>query len=155
MGDPHSKGDEGIIPRALEHIFSIILEHKEQGSAVASARISFLEIYNDECRDLLHQEVNSRDIMIREDKEGKIFFTGAREEAVSSVDEALYYLDVGNRERTTAETFMNSSSSRSHVSMLLSSQLNNEFNVLTFIFAGNLYHITRFAGIFGGCVFIY
>ena len=42
-----------------------------------------LEIYNDECRDLLHPEIPSRDIALREDKEGRMFFTGAREEIVA------------------------------------------------------------------------
>ena len=42
-----------------------------------------LEIYNDECRDLLHPEIPSRDIALREDKEGRMFFTGAREEIVT------------------------------------------------------------------------
>ena len=42
-----------------------------------------LEIYNDECRDLLHPDIPSRDIALREDKEGRMFFTGAREEIVT------------------------------------------------------------------------
>lgn len=43
-------------------------------------KVSFLEIYNEEIRDLLHADVSPRDIALREDSEGRIFFTGAREE---------------------------------------------------------------------------
>ena len=50
---------------------------------VSTVRVSMLEIYNDECRDLLHPEIPSRDIALREDKEGRMFFTGAREEIVT------------------------------------------------------------------------
>lgn len=51
-------------------------------SRVTAARlqVSFLEIYNEEIRDLLHADVSPRDIALREDSEGRIFFTGAREE---------------------------------------------------------------------------
>lgn len=116
MGDALNEDEEGIIPRALRQTFHSLQGYKERGGNVTSVRISFLEIYNDECKDLLHQEIQSRDIIIREDKDGKIFFTGAREEAVTSFDDALFFLESGNRARTTAETFMNASSSRSHVS---------------------------------------
>ena len=50
---------------------------------MSTVRVSMLEIYNDECRDLLHPEIPSRDIALREDKEGRMFFTGAREEIVT------------------------------------------------------------------------
>ena len=46
---------------------------------------------------------------------GKIFITGARDEIVLSADEALNFLEIGLRSRTTAETQMNQTSSRSHV----------------------------------------
>ncbi len=74
-----------------------------------------MEIYNDECKDLLHTEIPSRDIMIREDKDGRIFFTGAREEAVGDAQTAMTFLEQGNANRSTAETLMNQTSSRSHV----------------------------------------
>ena len=60
-----------------------------------SVHVSFIEIYNDECKDLLHPDIASRDIFIREDKEGHIFMTGAREEEVHDASEALVYLGRG------------------------------------------------------------
>lgn len=77
-------------------------------------RVGFLEIYNDECRDLLHQDVSPRDINIREDKDGKIVLTGAHEEQVFTREEALQLLDYGARFRVTGDTEMNATSSRSH-----------------------------------------
>jgi len=113
--DIENNEELGIIPRAIGEIFNSLNNDKLQGR-MATIRVSMLEIYNDECKDLLHTEIPSRDIMLREDKHGRIFFTGAREEVVTSTSAALQYLDMGNLNRTTAETLMNQSSSRSHVS---------------------------------------
>ena len=88
-----------------------------------SVHVSFIEIYNDECKDLLHPDIASRDIYIREDKEGHIFMTGAREEEVQDASEALVYLERGNMSRTTAETLMNSTSSRSHAIFTLALEM--------------------------------
>ena len=109
--------EEGIIPRVARHVFDILDSKtiESDGKVVASLHVSFIEIYNDECKDLLHPDIQPRDIYIREDKDGKIFFTGAREEQITSAEGVLELLDRGNRSRTTAETFMNATSSRSHV----------------------------------------
>ena len=116
--------DEGVIPRALRHVYRILEEAKASESvSLVSVHVSFIEIYNEECRDLLHTDIASKDIMIREDKDGRIFFTGAREEAVASVNAALQYLELGNLQRTTGGTFMNAASSRSHAIFTLSLEL--------------------------------
>lgn len=116
MGAGVEEEEEGIIPRALKHIFHY-LKTLPAATHVANVRVSMIELYNDECKDLLHPEIPSRDIMIREDKHGRIFFTGAREEVVTSVRSAMDFLETGNINRSTAETLMNESSSRSHVSV--------------------------------------
>ena len=117
--------EEGVIPRAVRYIFHILHEKMKstEGKIVPSLHVSFIEIYNDEVKDLLHPDILSRDIFIREDKMGKIFFTGAREEVVLHAENALEYLDKGNMARTTAETLMNASSSRSHAIFTLSIEL--------------------------------
>ena len=102
----------GIVPRAISQMFGLI-DQRPVG-AVINVRCSFLEIYNEELRDLLHPEIPSRDILIREDSEGRIFFTGAREVAVSAQEELFRLLERGSLSRTTADTLMNSASSRSH-----------------------------------------
>ena len=94
--------------RNLDKISNII------ANSTINVRISFIEISNEECSDLLHSEIPSRDIMLREDKDGKIFFTGAREEIVYNVEDVLQYLHRGCLHRTTGDTNMNQASSRSH-----------------------------------------
>jgi hypothetical protein len=118
MGTAGADEEEGVIPRAVRDIFHTLRTVKAPVLASCSVRVSMLEIYNDDVRDLLHPDIPSRDIAIREDKDGRIFFTGAREEAVQDVRTALFYLEQGNLNRSTAETLMNTTSSRSHVRML-------------------------------------
>ena len=108
---------------------------------LSNIRVSMLEIYNDECRDLLHPEIPSRDIALREDKEGRMFFTGAREEIVSDKKSALNFLEIGNMNRSTAETMMNQSSSRSHV-LLFSPFIHTDYyNLCVHFIQGNIYHL--------------
>jgi hypothetical protein len=130
MGIPHDEEEEGIIPRAVRQIFGFLKDPRgssEEGIAtlfqLASVHVSFIEIYNEECRDLLHPDIPSRDIMIREDKDGKIFFTGARDEIVPDAQAAISFLEMGNVQRTTAGTSMNASSSRSHAIFTVSLEL--------------------------------
>lgn len=123
MGSMQGMGDDveaGIIPRAVRQIFDTLHTANNSGvTRMATLRVSMIELYNDECKDLLHPEIPSRDIMIREDKHGRIFFTGAREEVVTDAEGALQYLEIGNINRSTAETLMNQASSRSHVCLNL------------------------------------
>ncbi len=123
VGGEEEDSDAGIIPRALKHMFHTLNQHLLDGKTMASIRVSMIEIYNDECRDLLHPEIPSRDVMIREDKHGRIFFTGAREEVVNNSRVAIQFLQQGNLNRTTAETLMNQTSSRSHAIFTISLEM--------------------------------
>jgi len=111
--DAMETDDEGIIPRVVRRIYDTIREKRAQNKIV-NVRVSFLEILNEDCKDLLHPEVQSKDIQIREDSDGHIFFTGAREEVATSMDVVMSLLERGCLARTTAGTNMNAQSSRSH-----------------------------------------
>jgi hypothetical protein len=123
LGAEEDESEVGVIPRSLHHMFDILNSHLIDGKTMASMRVSMIEIYNDECRDLLHPDIPTRDIMIREDKHGRIFFTGAREEVVSNAKTAIQFLQLGNINRTTAETMMNQASSRSHAIFTVSLEM--------------------------------
>jgi len=123
MGNAGIHEEEGIIPRAIRDIFSSLLRSQKEQQVAASVRVSMIEIYNDDCKDLLHPDIAPRDIMIREDLDGRIFFTGAREEVAMDIHTAMHYLERGNLNRSTAETLMNSSSSRSHAIFTISIEI--------------------------------
>ena len=125
MGSVSDEEEDGIIPRAAKDLFSMLAEKQQDSynSVVANIRVCFTEIYNEDCKDLLHPDIPSSDIAIREDKDGRTFFTGAREEAVKDVASILYYLEQGNLNRSTANTLMNQTSSRSHAIFTISIEL--------------------------------
>lgn len=105
----------GIIPRAVAEIFNS-LQSKESSAHRATAKTSFIEIYNEELIDLLadHDDENRPLVQIREDKHGKILWSGLREKTVNSVTDVMNLLLQGSMARRTNETEMNAQSSRSH-----------------------------------------
>ncbi|KFQ61790.1 Kinesin-like KIF21B, partial [Pelecanus crispus] len=121
-----SEDEQGIIPRAIGHLFSGIEERKRaaqsQGVAAPEFKVSaqFLELYNEEILDLFDSardpDVRHRksNIKIHEDASGSIYTTGVTSRLISSQDELIQCLKQGALSRTTASTQMNVQSSRSH-----------------------------------------
>uniref|UniRef100_A0A452QK51 Kinesin motor domain-containing protein n=1 Tax=Ursus americanus TaxID=9643 RepID=A0A452QK51_URSAM len=121
-----SEQEQGIIPRAIAHLFGGIAERKrraqEQGVAGPEFKVSaqFLELYNEEILDLFdstrdpdarHRRSN---IKIHEDGNGGIYTTGVTSRLITSQEELIQCLKQGALSRTTASTQMNVQSSRSH-----------------------------------------
>uniref|UniRef100_A0A3Q3GDJ7 Kinesin family member 7 n=1 Tax=Labrus bergylta TaxID=56723 RepID=A0A3Q3GDJ7_9LABR len=102
--------EHGIIPRAVADIFRLL---DENDLSDFSVRVSYLEVYKEEFKDLLEVETASKDIHIREDK-GNIILFGVKECEVEGLDEVLSLLESGNTARHTGATQMNPNSSRSH-----------------------------------------
>lgn len=106
----------GIIPRAVARIFSSMRQNKASGTQY-SAKVSFIEIYNEDLIDLLGDAADSEarpHVQIREGKNGQIIWSGLREVKVANVAEVMNYLLQGSSVRRTNETDMNAQSSRSH-----------------------------------------
>ncbi|SPC64384.1 related to KIP1 - kinesin-related protein [Ustilago sp. UG-2017b] len=106
----------GIIPRAVARIFSSMPQNKAFGTQY-SAKVSFIEIYNEDLIDLLAHAADGEStphVQIREGKNGQIIWSGLRELKVANVAEVMNYLLQGSSVRRTNETDMNAQSSRSH-----------------------------------------
>nr|ODN97633.1 hypothetical protein L204_03052 [Cryptococcus depauperatus CBS 7855] len=104
----------GLIPRTVQTIFERAEDAKQNSGPGATweARLSFLELYNEEIIDLLSGTGVS--ISIREERDGRIIWSGVREIKVKSLVEVMQLLQEGSTRRKTGETTMNTSSSRSH-----------------------------------------
>ena len=89
----------GIVHLAASDIFNRIEKEPER---VFLVRVSFIEIYNEEVRDLLV-----------EDKD-RGFFVNSNETIVTRVDSLLSVLFAGEKNRSFAATAMNERSSQSH-----------------------------------------
>ena len=104
--------EAGVTPRVLRLLYEGI--HQRRTEARFRVRCQFLEIYNEEVKDLLHPETPAKAIAIREGPGGRIVVTGAKEKEMGSYEEAMRFLEVGSVSRTTGSTLMNQASSRSH-----------------------------------------
>ncbi|XP_039286723.1 osmotic avoidance abnormal protein 3 isoform X2 [Nilaparvata lugens] len=100
----------GIIPRAFEHIFEAISLVDNVKYLVLA---SYLEIYNEEIRDLLGND-NKRKLDLKESADRGVYVSDLSHHAVSGVAECQELMEKGWRNRSVGATLMNADSSRSH-----------------------------------------
>lgn len=86
-GDPES---QGIIPNSFEHIFNAIEASVNKQYLV---RASFLEIYNEEIRDLLSKDPKAK-LELKEQKDSGVYVKGLNAFVVKSVPEIKNVLEV-------------------------------------------------------------
>ena len=91
--------------------------HSQSQITHCEVKISYLEVYNEELIDLLAAALGDYyrpPIVIREDPQGHIIWSGVKEVPISSASEAFSLLKDGSLARQTGYTGMNEKSSRSH-----------------------------------------
>ena len=101
---PGASETRGIIPRAISEIFERV--SRLRATHRFQLRVSFLEIYNEEIRDLL-DPTKGKVLAVREDSEGGVSVVGAEEEIAGSAEQMLQCLHRGTLARTTGATNMN------------------------------------------------
>ncbi|GJD12503.1 Chromosome-associated kinesin KIF4 [Galdieria sulphuraria] len=119
----------GIIPRVIEDICNHAKTMTKDYEI--SLKVSFIEIYNEDVRDLLKQHSkkhldgrpNAKDsfslapnskIQVREDETGNVFLEGVNEVNIQTYEDAIGCLESGAIHRATASHDLNERSSRSH-----------------------------------------
>jgi len=100
---------DGMIPRCVVDLFDSIAE-KCDGNA--KVELSYLEIYNEEIRDLLVEK--EKPLKIRETLDGEVYVSGLETRIVASPVEIGKYMEEAAGRRVVAATAMNAVSSRSH-----------------------------------------
>ncbi|XP_058012072.1 kinesin-like protein KIF7 isoform X2 [Ahaetulla prasina] len=106
-----NEDEQGIIPRAMAEAFKLMDENDLLNYTI---RVSYLEVYKEEFRDLLQVDTASKDIQIWEDDRGNTVLHGVKETEVEGLDEVLSLLEMGNAAKHTGSTHLNRRSSRSH-----------------------------------------
>ena len=102
MEGTDKEGDKGIIPRSIEWIFSNIQNYTNQQFLV---RGSFVEIYNEEVRDLLSKNTKAK-LNVRE--KDKVFYL--EDVTIYQAENAQKMIDMqkqGRMNRATGATKMN------------------------------------------------
>ncbi|EED80779.1 predicted protein [Postia placenta Mad-698-R] len=105
--------DPGIIYLTMADLFQQIEDKREEN--IIDVVVTFLEIYNEEIRDLLAEPGTPTPrggLQIREDKNVKV--VGLTELRPRSADEVKEIVLLGNSRRTQSPTHANETSSRSH-----------------------------------------
>lgn len=103
----------GIIPRCFNHILNSIHSNSNHDNREYLLHVSFLEIYNEDIRDLLVK--NSRcKLEIKEHPDKGMYVKGLSSITVDCYEDMDEILAIGSANRSVGATCMNTDSSRSH-----------------------------------------
>lgn len=117
QGIPNNPSLRGIIPNSFHHIFDHIARTQHKKFLV---RVSFLEIYNEEIKDLLvkgSKNGNAKSasgLDLKEHPDTGVYVKDLSTFVVKSVEEMDLLMETGNKNRSVGATLMNEQSSRSH-----------------------------------------
>eukprot|EP01046_Picozoa_sp_COSAG06_P026121 COSAG06_NODE_2231_length_7287_cov_56.373539_9_plen_722_part_00 len=115
-GDVQSEA-KGIIPRAVDHLFSLMTASPEAKFKVS---VSYLEVYQEKISDLLVPDRKNTNLKLvervasRKGQKGRFETVGLTRQHVTSAQEVVKCLSEGDACRTIRSTDMNAVSSRSH-----------------------------------------
>ena len=109
LDPPHERG---IIPNAFDTVFADI-DASEAVDKTFLVRASFLEIYNENVRDLLAKD-QTKTCELKETPDRGVYVNGLTTFVVKSAEEMRKVLEVGKKNRSVGATLMNADSSRSH-----------------------------------------
>ncbi|TQV96224.1 kinesin family protein (BimC) [Cordyceps javanica] len=131
--------EAGIIPRVLQQLFRTL----ELDDTEHCVKVSFIELYNEELRDLLSVEENAK-LKIYDDASRKghagTMVQGMEEKHIKDSSEGIKVLQDGSLKRQVAATKCNDLSSRSHTVFTISAYVKkiNENGTEDLISAGKL-----------------
>ncbi|ORY94543.1 kinesin motor domain-domain-containing protein [Syncephalastrum racemosum] len=108
MGD---QDQPGVIPRAVDDVFAFIEQDLDRREYML--RVSYLEIYNEQIRDLLSCNPSHENLKVVE-QDSRMVVQGLIEEKVATRAEVLAIIKRGENNRHVGATDYNAHSSRSH-----------------------------------------
>uniref|UniRef100_A0A8C6UT62 Kinesin-like protein n=1 Tax=Neogobius melanostomus TaxID=47308 RepID=A0A8C6UT62_9GOBI len=105
----------GVIPNSFQHIFTQISRTQNQKYLVRS---SYLEIYQEEIRDLLCKD-NNKKLELKESPDFGVYVRDLSSVVTKDAEEIEHVMRIGNQSRSVGFTNMNERSSRSHAIFLI------------------------------------
>lgn len=99
--------DAGIIPRTLYNLFDAL----DQEDAEYAVRMSSIELYNEELKDLLNPDDDRPKLRIFEDPNGSgVIVQGLEESLINSAEDGIRTVQIASRNRRIAATKCNEKS---------------------------------------------
>ncbi|KAL0486906.1 kinesin-like protein [Acrasis kona] len=115
-GKEEPKELRGIVYNTFYHIFDNIAQQPEGVQTMVT--VSFLEIYNEELRDLIGPK--GQKLELKESKEKGLHVKGLSQVCIQEANKIDSLLQTGKKNRTVGATLMNAESSRSHSIFMIS-----------------------------------
>jgi kinesin family protein 3/17 len=110
-GRPDPPHLRGIIPNSFQHIFDYV--SNAGGGMHFLVRASYLEIYNEEIRDLLSKDPKNN-LELKENTDSGVYVKDLTSFVVKNATEIDHVMQAGKKNRSVGATLMNQASSRSH-----------------------------------------
>eukprot|EP01006_Ploeotia_vitrea_P030596 TRINITY_DN62974_c0_g1_i1.p1 TRINITY_DN62974_c0_g1~~TRINITY_DN62974_c0_g1_i1.p1 ORF type:complete len:1046 (+),score=189.78 TRINITY_DN62974_c0_g1_i1:69-3206(+) len=109
-------GNPGMLPRVLQYLFKC-LKNASNPKLENTVTVQFVEIYNEECKDLLADGATVK-LKLTEDK-AAFHLPDAFRSTVTNAEDAFALFEKGNTTRHVGETVLNPRSSRSHAVFMI------------------------------------
>lgn len=117
---------KGFIPRLISDIFDYADTADENINFLI--KMSYLQIYKEVIYDLITGDNN---LKIKESPVTGIFVDKLTEVCLTSFEDFMYYIDIGQQNRIVSETRLNSNSSRSHSILIVEISQTNRMDNIT------------------------
>ena len=118
MGSPAT--NPGVIPQLCVDLFTRAEAAARQNESIVTVDCSYLEIYNENVRDLLSaSNYDKQPLKVRQHPRRGVYVEGLTKTSVKTAEDVLKLLDGGGKLRAVAATNMNAQSSRSHAILTL------------------------------------
>lgn len=114
-GKRDNKELKGVIPNSFDHIFSFISRSTDQQYLV---RAQYLEIYQEDIRDLLSKDQHQR-LELKESPDKGVYVKDLQSIIAKNIHEIEQVMTLGNKNRSVGATNMNEHSSRSHAILIV------------------------------------
>ncbi|XP_053378155.1 kinesin-like protein klp-3 isoform X3 [Mercenaria mercenaria] len=108
------ESNPGINIRAMKELFQVCSERKE--TMTYKLTVSLVEIYNETIQDLLTSDAKTLELRTAGNK---VQIPGLIETEIKNLDDVRKVMAMGDKNRSVASTKMNSTSSRSHLVLML------------------------------------
>lgn len=119
----------GVVPYCVNDIFAKRAALMRSGAQV-SVDLSYMEIYLEDCFDLLSKDGERKKLELRETQSGETFLDGLSAWPVMNLAEVAHFLSEAAKVRATGRTAMNAVSSRSHAICTMSIRVFNDDSTL-------------------------